>query len=274
MTGSGSSYVVTLNSNAASSYGTLSFTIPAGAATNYGASSVATTSSTFTVDKVQGAPTSVAGTAGNTQVSLAWTAPASNGGSAVSDYAIRYSGDNGLTWTVFNDSVSTLTSATVTGLTNGTGYIFQVAAVNGAGTGSWSTSSAVVTPQVPFVSRWKTDNAGTSSSTQVKLPLVSSVTTYNFRVDWGDGLSDTITSWNQAQTTHTYSVAGTYTISIYGTIPGWQFNNAGDKSKILEISSWGPFKFGNTGGQFAGANNLTITATDVPDMTGATNMSR
>ncbi|MEN9845839.1 MAG: hypothetical protein RIS36_986, partial [Pseudomonadota bacterium] len=125
-----------------------------------------------------------------------------------------------------------------------------------------------------FVSTWKTNNtsSGSSTSTQIKLPLVSSGT-YNFTVDWGDGSTNTITSWNQAATTHTYSTAGTYTLTITGTITGWQFNNSGDRNKLLEISSWGPFKFGNTGSYFSGAENLTITATDVPDMTGTFTMA-
>ncbi|MGE8342849.1 MAG: hypothetical protein ACN6OI_17610 [Flavobacterium sp.] len=51
-----------------------------------------------------------------------------------------------------------------------------------------------------FVSTWRTSNTSTGSSaaTQVKLPLVSSGT-YNFIIDWGDGNTNTITTWNQAQ---------------------------------------------------------------------------
>jgi hypothetical protein len=41
---------------------------------------------------------------------------------------------------------STATTRTVTGLTNGTAYTFRVAAVNGIGTGAFSTASAAVTP--------------------------------------------------------------------------------------------------------------------------------
>jgi hypothetical protein len=41
---------------------------------------------------------------------------------------------------------STATTRTVTGLTNGTAYTFRVAAVNGIGTGAYSTASAAVTP--------------------------------------------------------------------------------------------------------------------------------
>ncbi|NBX77701.1 MAG: hypothetical protein EBQ92_14225, partial [Proteobacteria bacterium] len=44
------------------------------------------------------APTAVAGTSSNAQVSLTWTAPVSYGESAITDYVIQYSSDSGSTW--------------------------------------------------------------------------------------------------------------------------------------------------------------------------------
>lgn len=93
-----------------------------------------------------GTPTAVTGTAGNAQVSLTWTAPAADGGYAITDYVVQSTTNNGTTWTTFSDGVGTAASATVTGLTNGTEYKFRVAAVNAIGTGPWSTTSAGVTP--------------------------------------------------------------------------------------------------------------------------------
>lgn len=128
-----------------------------------------------------------------------------------------------------------------------------------------------------FVSTWKTDNlsTGSSTNTQVKLPLnINGI--YNFRVDWGDGNSDTITVWNQAQTTHTYSATGTYTIRITGTCKGWSFNNTGDRLKILNVSQWGKLILGNlslVSGYFHGCANLNLSSvTDVLDFTGVTTL--
>ncbi len=92
-----------------------------------------------------GAPTALNGTAGNAQVALTWSAPASDGGEAISDYTIEYSPDNGTTWNWFIDGTSTAASATVSGLTNGTSYLFRVSAVNNSGTGPVS-ATASVTP--------------------------------------------------------------------------------------------------------------------------------
>ena len=118
------------------------------AATNAaGDGSYSTSSSAVTAYTTPGAPTSVAGTAGEGEVALSWSAPASNGGNSITDYIIQYSSNNGVSWTTFSDGTSTSTSETVTGLTNGTSYIFRIAAVNAAGTGANSTSSAAAVPR-------------------------------------------------------------------------------------------------------------------------------
>ena len=122
-----------------------------------------------------------------------------------------------------------------------------------------------------FISQWKTDNAGTSNADQITLPLVSSGT-YDFTVDWGDGSQDTITAHDQAEVTHTYSAAGTYTVQIAGTISGWQFDDGGDKDKILDVSQWGDLAFGVNDGHFFGCSNIDVSATDAPDLTGVTSL--
>ena len=80
------------------------------------------------------------------QVKLTWTAPSSNG-SAISDYVIQRSLD-GTTWLTVRDGVSTSTTSTVRGLTNGKQYRFRIAARNAVGRSGWSTV-VTATP------RWK-----------------------------------------------------------------------------------------------------------------------
>ena len=125
-----------------------SYTFTVTATNSYGTSNASSASNSITTATTPGAPTSVTvsdpGTDGYALVS--WTAPASNGGSAITDYAVQYSSNSGSSWTTFSDGTSTSTSATVTGLTIDTAYIFRVAAVNAIGTGSYSTASASFTP--------------------------------------------------------------------------------------------------------------------------------
>ena len=69
---------------------------------------------------VPSAPTLVVAVSGNAQLAVTWTAPASTGGSPITDYLVKYSSNGGSTWTNFVHPVSTVPSLTVTGLANGT----------------------------------------------------------------------------------------------------------------------------------------------------------
>ncbi len=94
------------------------------------------------------APSNVAGTGGNGLAVVTWDAPDS-GGSPITDYLVEYSSDGGATWHTFDDGVSTETSVTATGLSNGTDYLFRVSAVNAIGTGPAATSAAVTPQDLP-----------------------------------------------------------------------------------------------------------------------------
>jgi titin len=86
-------------------------------------------------------------TDGNSQATVSWTAPALVV-PPILDYVVQYSSDSGVTWTTFNDGTSTQASAVISPLTAGASYIFRVAAVNGVGTGEYSSSSEAV--MVPY----------------------------------------------------------------------------------------------------------------------------
>jgi hypothetical protein len=76
-----------------------------------------------------GAPTGLTATAGNAEVSLYWTAPASDGGSPLARYNVYVGTGSGFS----AGAVVTGTSATVTRLTNGAAYHFMVTAVGANG---------------------------------------------------------------------------------------------------------------------------------------------
>ena len=97
---------------------------------------------------VAAAPTSLVATAGFRQATLSWAAPASDGGRAITDYKVEYRPTSAANWQAFTRAISTATTATVTGLTNGTGYVFRVSAVTAAGQGGLSDVSAEVVPAV------------------------------------------------------------------------------------------------------------------------------
>ena len=101
---------------------------------------------------------------------------------------------------------------------------------------------------------------------------------YDFVVDWGDGSQDTITAYNQAEATHSYASAGDHVVSIEGICDSLRFewgNYASGASylKIIEIQSWGDVPFVELAVAFAGCTNLSITATDSPNLSALGNWS-
>ncbi|MBX9717977.1 MAG: fibronectin type III domain-containing protein, partial [Microbacteriaceae bacterium] len=119
---------------------------------NSGNGSISITYSVGSADS----PTNVIGTTGNSSVDVNWTAPANEGGASVTDYVIEYTEDSATpAWQTVDDGVSTDTSTRVTGLTNGTSYLFRVSAVNSFGTSTPSAPSEAVfasgTPSAPAI---------------------------------------------------------------------------------------------------------------------------
>ena len=87
-------------------------------------------------------PRNLTAVGGDGQVVLTWEAPASDGGTAITDYEVRINQTG--EWISIG---STDTTHTVTGLVNGATYVFQVRAVNAAGE-SFSSNRAEATPEV------------------------------------------------------------------------------------------------------------------------------
>ena len=124
-----------------------------------------------------------------------------------------------------------------------------------------------------FVTTWKTDNAGLGNDLQVVIPADSNSYVYNFNVDWGD---DTTSNSVTQSTSHTYDEAGTYTITISGEFPRitFQGETASLNEKLLSVNQWGDQKWQSMTDAFAYSPNLTISATDTPDLSETTSMQR
>ncbi len=125
--------------------------------------------------------------------------------------------------------------------------------------------------QQPFITTWKTDNLGTSNSTSITIPTIGAG--YNYEVDW-----DNNGSYDQSGLTgnvnHNFGVAGTYTIRIRGTFPRIFFNGGGDRRKLLNVGQWGDIAWTTMNSAFTGCSNLNISAMDLPNLSGVTNMGQ
>ena len=139
---------------------------------------------------VPDAPVIGTATPGDAQASISFSAPASNGGSAITGYSVVA--------TPGGASVSGPSSPlVVTGLTNGTSYSFTVSASNVAGTGSASSASASVTPKAnqsitfsnPGAQNFATTPTLTATATSSLTPSFSSSTTGVCTISSGGALA-------------------------------------------------------------------------------------
>jgi plastocyanin len=112
-------------------------------------------------------PRNLSAIAGDSFVTLNWNTPSSDGGDSIFDYVIKYSNDNGATWQIYDDGISTSTSATISGLENNRNYLFQVLAVNSIGEGLSSQIS-----EMPV-------NVSTGTKTQRHPPQISGIGLYS-----------------------------------------------------------------------------------------------
>jgi titin len=133
---------------------------------------------------VPGIPTGLSASAGEGSASLQWSAP-DPGADPISDYVVQYSSDGGADWTTY-DTGATATSATVTGLTDGTPYIFEVQAVNSDGSGPFSMPTGTVEPSGPPAAPTITSISPEDGALQVAFtPPTSSapITGYRYQLD-------------------------------------------------------------------------------------------
>jgi uncharacterized protein YccT (UPF0319 family) len=116
------------------------YTVKMQAVNSIGTSASSAASSAVIPKTVPGSPSISSVTAGNQQVSVVFAAPASIGGSAITQYKYRLNGGSSV-------ALSGLTSPfTISGLTNGTSYTLTMTAVNAAGESSASAASAAFIP--------------------------------------------------------------------------------------------------------------------------------
>ena len=111
-----------------------------------------------------GAPRNLTAVVGNGEVVLTWAAPENDGGSEITDYEYRIDRRN--PWISIG---STNITHTVTGLVNGTEYVFEVRAVNRIGK-SFSPNRVEATPEAPEV--FTLDFAHFANGTSITSDLV------------------------------------------------------------------------------------------------------
>ena len=115
-----------------------------------------------------------------------------------------------------------------------------------------------IQPLIDFVSVWRMSDTDKS----ITLPLREGFN-YDFTVDWGDGSSSQVTSYDDTDITHTYGAAGDYTVTISGLVESWFFDGGNrlsdynDHFQIISVKDFGRVGWKNLYYAFEGCTNLT-----------------
>ncbi|MDA9290018.1 fibronectin type III domain-containing protein [Polaribacter sp.] len=184
------------------------YTFTVTASNAIGTSLASGASNSVTTPNVPDAPIIGTAVAGNAQATVPFTAPSSDGGSAITSYTATSNPGN-ITATV-NQSGSG--DITVTGLTNGTAYTFTVTASNAIGTSLASgASNSVTTPNVPDAPIIGTAVAGNAQAT-VPFTAPSS--------DGGSAITSYTATSSPGAITGTISQSGSGSITVTGLTSG------------------------------------------------------
>jgi len=131
----------------------------------------------------------------------------------------------------------------------------------------------------PFIMKWET----TAANEEIIIPTDAASGTYSYMVNWGDGSSTSTAQTGDAA--HTYTMAGTYTVTISGTFPAIRFATTDElgirviptpaAGQIRTVEQWGDQVWASMELAFAGCTNLTIASgAGAPDLSDVTNMER
>ena len=115
----------------------------------------------------------------------------------------------------------------------------------------------------PFVTTWRT----ASPNESITIPVGSSTGTYT--VDWGDGTATSVTG----DASHAYASPGEHQVVISGDFTRIYLVDGPNAEKLQSIDQWGDIQWESMSSAFGGATNMVYRATDIPDLSGVTDMS-
>jgi YD repeat-containing protein len=161
------------------------------------------TATTLGVATIPDAPTIGTAIGGNAQATVSFTAPANNGGSAITAYTVT-SNPAGIT------ASGTTSPISVTGLTNGTTYTFTVNSTNAIGNSAESAASNSVTP-TPASFTVSTSAAANGSITPATQTVTQGNTT-SFTITANAGYSASASGCGGSLSGSTYTT-GTVTVN-------------------------------------------------------------
>ena len=142
-------------------------------------------------------------------------------------------------------------------------HIFDIAVSEGAAVSPLdSYASNLPTAYTDFITTWETTQSGETVTIHVGR------STGAYTVDWGDGTVTSVTG----DASHAYANPGVHQVVISGDFTRIYLNGSPNAEKLQSIDQWGDIQWESMNLAFEGATNMVYRATDVPDLSGVTDM--
>ena len=162
----------------------------------------------------------------------------------------------------FANASAPSTTFTAPSVTGDTTFTFVLTAHDGTQPATDTLNVTVKETRTAFITTWTTSD----TDRDITLPMNGT-----YSVLWGDGSHSPDVSGSQS---HSYNATGTYTVTVLGD----GLENIylhGDPPNVRQLRSieqWGSTEWTSMDHAFYGANNMVYHATDVPNLSGVTDM--
>ena len=164
----------------------------------------------------------------------------------------------------FANASAPFTTFTAPAVTGDTTFTITLTADGGGQSVEDTLKITVKETSTAFITTW----TATDSDKGITLPMKGM-----YSILWGDGSSSTNVNDSQS---HPYSTAGNYTVTVLGG--GLLSINLSDDTanahQLESIEQWGSTEWTSMDAAFSRAKNMAYNATDSPDLSGVTDMSR
>ena len=162
----------------------------------------------------------------------------------------------------FANASAPSTTFTAPSVTGDTTFTFVLTAHDGTQPVTDTLNVTVKETRTAFITTWTTSD----SDRDITLPLKGV-----YSILWGDGSHSPVVSGSQS---HSYNATGTYTVTVLGE--GLErirlFGDTPNARQLRSIEQWGSTEWTSMDRAFYGAKNMVYHTTDVPNLSGVTDM--
>ncbi len=172
---------------------------------------------------------------------------------------LEYSHDGGVTW-----------QSTIPAYTGPYADTILARSSGGPNCKSSTIIAGITHPARPYITVWQSDSTGVTGSNQIQIPGTGT----NYGIYWEDVNNPAVNGkqLGTGSTTVTFPATGRYRVMISGVFERINFNNVGDKIKLMLIEQWGDIAWSTFETAYYGCKHMNILSIDIPNLNSVSSM--